>query len=118
LTAVFKVPVPPLALEKNSLVEVELTESVTPPEPAVAGLLKLSRSWKPSLMLVVVEAAVEVGVGVITAWVGAPAVLVAEKVGGLATPEVLVVTLYVPEVLLAVKAEAVACPLALVVATH
>ena len=44
LTGVFKVPVLPLELEKNSFVEVELTESVTPPVPAVVGLLKASWS--------------------------------------------------------------------------
>ena len=76
LTGVFKVPVPPLALEKNSLVEVELTESVMPPEPAVVLLPKASWSWKPNLTFVVVEAAAEVGVGVIATWAGVPPVIV------------------------------------------
>ena len=92
LTGVFRVPVPPLALEK-SLVEVELTESVMPPEPAVVLLPKASSSWKPNLTFVVVEAAAEVGVGVIATCAGAPGVLVSEKVGGVVSPETAVVTL-------------------------
>ena len=75
------------------MVEVELTESEIPPVPAVVLLPYWSTSWKASLMLVVVEAAVEVGVGVMLTWLGAPAVLVSEKVGGLVTPETAVVTL-------------------------
>ena len=72
------------------MVEFELTESVMPPVPAVVGLLYWSVSWKPSLILVVVEAAIDVGVGVMVTLEVVPAVLVAEKVGGLVTPGVLV----------------------------